>query len=408
MNPNCNCGRMMKLFEPITINGMRLKNRIVYPPIQMNMGLTNRRARAFYTERARGGAGLLLTGAVAIDYLASEELWGSTEGLTSFVERLQLLTNQIHEAGAKIGVQLFQGNRFPAGKGDARIQHPLGIEVNWPGVTLSGGDRVAPSPREGMREITIPEIEAIIYRFAKASRNVRKAGFDCVELPCAHGYFTCQFMMPEWNRRTDKYGGDLAGRMKFGIDLVTAVRAFVGPDFPILFRLGAIRANHSIHSDSITFAQELEKAGVDCLDVSVSSLGSANQGSPTKRYRMGTWVFLAEPIKKKVSIPVITVGRINTPEVAEDILSKGQADMVAIGRQLITDPFWPTKVLEGRSNEIVVCDSCNINCYAPNRKRRVPEGAPLCKKNERAGREWKTPAPGYTNMDRDVAISNIK
>ncbi len=108
---------------------------------------------------------------------------------------------------------------------------------------------------------------------------------------------------------------------------------------------------------------------------------------------MGTFAFLAEGVKKNVTIPVIAVGRINTPQVAEDILSKGQADMVAIGRQLIADPFWPKKVLEERYDDIVSCDSCNINCYSRTRKRRVPEGASLCKLNEHAGKEGETPSP---------------
>ena len=108
---------------------------------------------------------------------------------------------------------------------------------------------------------------------------------------------------------------------------------------------------------------------------------------------MGTWAFLAEAIKKNVNIPVIAVGRINTPAVAEEILTKGQADMVAIGRQLIADPFWPRKVSQGRRDEIVACDSCNIYCWAPTLRRRVSEGAPLCKFNERVGREWEIPAP---------------
>ena len=108
---------------------------------------------------------------------------------------------------------------------------------------------------------------------------------------------------------------------------------------------------------------------------------------------MGTWVYLAEAVKKNVNIPVTAVGRINTPKVAESILEKGQADMVAIGRQLIADPFWPKKVQEGRIDEIVACDSCNINCYSPIRKRRLPDNAPLCMVNERVGREWEIPAP---------------
>ncbi len=180
--------------------------------------------------------------------------------------------------------------------------------------------------------------------------------------------------------------------MKFGIDLVTAIRAWVGPDFPIFFRLGALEDNGSVHPDSITYAQQLEKASVDCLDVSTAGWGRI-PASPPKRYRMGTWAFLAEGIKKNVNIPVIAVGRINTPEVAEKTLSKGQADMVAIGRQLIADPFWPKKVLEGRRNEIVDCDSCNIYCYAPAFERRIPKGAPLCKFNERVGREWEMSSP---------------
>ena len=157
----------MKLFQPTTIRGMEVRNRIVYPAIQMNMGLTNRRARAFYTERAQGGAGLIITANTAIDNLASEELWGGPEELAGFIERLRKFTAQVHEAGARIGLQLWQANRFPQGRGT----QVAGQEAD-PG----SGDSVAPSPREDMRELTIPEIEAIIYRFAKGARNVRDAG----------------------------------------------------------------------------------------------------------------------------------------------------------------------------------------------------------------------------------------
>ena len=373
----------MQLFKPITIRGMELRNRIVFPSVQLDMGLANRRARAFYTERARGGAGLVLTGALAIDSLACEELWGGAEGLQAFVERLHAFTDQVHEAGARIGLQLWQGNRFPTGK----EVHAAGRETN-----AGSGDSVAPSARENMRELTVSEIESIIYRFSKAARNARAAGFDCVEIHGAHGYLPCQFASPEHNKRNDKYGGDLAGRMKFGIDLVTSVRAWIGLDFPLLFRLGAMDDNGIIHPDSISYAEELEKAGVDCLDISTSGWGRIPP-SPPRRFSMGTLVFLAAAIKKNVKIPVITVGRINTPEIAEEILTSEQADLVAIGRQLIADPFWPKKIMEGRRQEIIVCDSCNINCFSTIEKRRLPEGAPLCKLNERVGREWEMPPP---------------
>ena len=136
---------------------------------------------------------------------------------------------------------------------------------------------------------------------------------------------------------------------------------------------------------------ELEKAGVDCLDISSAGYGKTPV-APPKRHKMGTFAFLAKAIKEKVNIPVITVGRINTPEIAEEILTTGQADMVAIGRQLIADPFWPKKVMEERFNEVVACDSCNINCYSPAFERNLPEDAPICKNNERVGREWEIPA----------------
>ncbi|MFC1886172.1 tRNA-dihydrouridine synthase [Thermodesulfobacteriota bacterium] len=373
----------MKLFEPIIIHRMEAPNRIVYPAIQMNMGLTNRRARAYYAERAHGGAGIVTTANVSIDNLASEELWGGPEELDGFISRLRRLVDQVHDAGSLIGLQLWQANRFPQGRGVLLA----GVETD-PG----GGDRVAPSDREDMRELTIPEIEAIIYRFAKGSLNVRKAGFDFVELHGAHLYLPCQFTSPEHNTRTDKYGGDPKRRMQFGIDLVKAVRAFVGPEFPVFFRLGVLEKDDETHPDSIAYAKALEKAGVDCLNVSLSGVGR-KQITPTKRQRMGTFAHFAEAIKKNVNIPVIAVGRINSPKVAEKIIETGQADMVAIGRQLIADPFWPQKVRENRFSDVIACDSCNINCYSSIYKRKLPENAPLCKNNPRVGREWEIPAP---------------
>jgi len=370
----------MKLFEPIAIRSMVLPNRIVYPAIQLNMGMNGRRARAFYSERARGGAGLILTANTAIDNFACEELWGGTAGLNDFIKRLRVFTGEVHTAGGKIGVQLWQANRFPQGKG---------VQAAGKEMDPDSGDLIAPSASGDMRALTLPEIDAIIYRFAKGARNVREAGFDCVEIHGAHRYLLAQFSNAATNQRTDQFGGDLAGRMKLGLDIVKAMRAFVGPDFPILFRLGALEEDGQIHPDSLIYAKELEKAGADCLDISTGGWGPISV-SPSKKEPMGTFVYLAEPIKKTVSIPVIAVGRINTPEVAESILQKGQADMVAIGRQLITDPYWPAKVRENRFDEVMACESCSINCFAPAFERKLPPDAPLCKNNPLAGKEWES------------------
>ncbi len=370
----------MSLFEPITIRGMKLENRIVYPAIQINMGLTNRRARAFYAERALGGAGLVITANTSVDNLASDELWGGVDELNGFIGRLKKLTDQVHQSGAKIGLQLWMANRFPQGRG---VQI-AGVEAD-----PSSGDSVAPSAREDMRELTIPEIEAIIYRFAVGSLNVKKAGFDCVEIHAAHQYLACQFSALETNQRTDKYGGDPERRTRFGLDMVRAVRAYVGPDYPILFRLGALEKEGVIHPDSLAYAGKLEEAGVDCLDVSTGGFGSTPV-TPLKNEKMGLLIFLAEAIKNEVGIPVIGVGRINTPEIAQEILDGGRADMVAIGRQLIADPFWPRKVEEGRFSDVTACKSCNVNCYSAAFERKLPEGSPLCAVNEKVGKEWES------------------
>lgn len=376
----------MKLFEPLTIKGLRLKNRIVFPPIQLNIGMRSPRARAYYAERAWGGAGTLIVCATSVDVFASDEAWGKPGAVAEFVQAVREgLIQDIHASGAKVGIQLWHANL-----------HPQGIRYITHGQFAGGGAKVAPSAREDMRALTHKEIKTIIGKFGVAAARVQEAGFDFVELHGAHGYLLAQFFSPLENRRPDEYGGSLEGRMRFGLECVAAAREKVGPLYPIFFRLGARDGRPGSFSleEAIAYARALEKAGVDVLDISVAEgLGARPGPSPAKRYPMGTFVPLAEAIRREVSVSVIAVGRINLPEVAESILVRGQADLVAIGRQLLCDPFWPKKVREGRVAEIVACDSCNINCFSPIQPRRLPQDAPLCKKNPRLGHEFEIPAP---------------
>ncbi|MFC1978171.1 FAD-dependent oxidoreductase, partial [Chloroflexota bacterium] len=176
------------------------------------------------------------------------------------------------------------------------------------------------------------------------------------------GYLPCQFFSPADNHRTDRYGGDLAGRMRFGSDCVRAMRQAVGEHYPLYFRLGAYedRPDGVTLDDSAEFAEQLEKAGVDVIDVSVGTTTRPELYHVSgPRQAEGALVPFAAAVKKKVNVPVIAVGRIKTPAFAESILTEGKADLVAIGRQLIADPFWPQKVAEGREDEIVPCISCN-------------------------------------------------
>jgi 2,4-dienoyl-CoA reductase-like NADH-dependent reductase (Old Yellow Enzyme family)/thioredoxin reductase len=337
----------MKLFEPITIRGMTLKNRIIMPPMQVNLGFRNSRAQAYFAERARGGVAAIITPATSVDSFIFDEAWGRVGGAARFINGARLLVDAVHDAGAKVGIQLWHGNYLPQGIGmiDRR------------------GQPVAPSPREEMRELTVEEIHSIVLKFALAAVGAKLAGFDFVELHGAHGYLLSQFFSPAFNRRTDEYGGDLAGRMRFAVECVSTTRAAVGEDYPIFFRVGAWEdmVDGIKTKQAVQFAAELERAGVDVIDVSVGYLSEAGSGaSPGPDKPMGTFVHLAEAIKKKVRIPVVAVGRLNTPDIAEALLAEGKADLVAIGRQLIADPLWPKKVAAGQTEDIVPCLSCNI------------------------------------------------
>jgi 2,4-dienoyl-CoA reductase-like NADH-dependent reductase (Old Yellow Enzyme family) len=213
----------MKLFEPLMINGMTLKNRIVMPAMQLQLGLTNRRARAFYLTRANGGVGAIIMCATSVDLFTEDSVWGRPNGVALFVEKMRSFTDEIRQTGAKIGIQLWHGNQWPAGTGE----------------TIRGAEQVAPSAKDDRRALTIAEIERIIGKFAKAAGTAQSAGFDFVEIHGAHGYLVCQFFSGADNQRTDRYGGDLEGRMRFGLAIVGAVRQRVGEKFPIIYRLGA-------------------------------------------------------------------------------------------------------------------------------------------------------------------------
>jgi 2,4-dienoyl-CoA reductase-like NADH-dependent reductase (Old Yellow Enzyme family) len=366
----------MKLFEPLKIKKMKLKNRIVMAPMQLVLGLTNKRARAYYLERAKGGVGCIILAATAVDLLIDDKAWGRPDGVARFTDSMQSFTDEIRKFGAKIGIQLWHGNHLPAGNGSG----------NLPASKL-----VAPSAIDGMKELTKDKIQTITDKFAMASKKAMESGLDFIDLHGAHGYLLCQFFSGADNKRTDEYGGDLYARMRFGLETVKSVRDTVGDDFPIFYRLGAEekRTGGVTLRQSKLFAIELEKAGVAAMDVSIGHTMNRN-ASPSKRAKPGTFVYLAEAIKQNLKIPVIAVGRIHTPDMAEAILAQKKADLIAIGRQLITDPYWPQKVQEGSAKKIIPCESCNT-CFRPLRSSKWKPGDPICKVNERAGREIDLP-----------------
>ena len=360
----------MKLLEPITIRGVEFKNRIVMAPMQVGVGLRSPRARAYYLERAKGGVGTIIMAGTSVDVFATDDAWGKSGGVDAFLDGVRPLISGVQQAGARIGVQLWHGNQFPLGTGTPQDTR---------------GEPVAPSATADRRELTMPEIETIFTRFAQATVNCQRAGFDFVEVHGAHGYLVCQFFSAGTNQRRDKYGGDLAGRMRFGSECVSTMRTAVGGDYPIFYRLGALEdiRNGVTQEESVQFAAELEKAGVDVIDVSLgATTGSGLNSSPGPDQPEGTFVSLAEAIKHQVKVPVIAVGRFRTPQVAKDVVEQGRVDMIAIGRQLIADPYWPQKVAAGRHEDIMPCISCNA-CFETG----LATGNLRCSVNAIAGRE---------------------
>ncbi len=361
----------MELFEPIKIRGMELKNRFIMPAMHLNLGFLGKRAITFYEERAKGGVGCINTAAITPDPFLFDAVWEGRGTAASFVAKLkETLVPAVHKHGAKIGIQLWYNNMYPAGM--------------WGGYNLGAddivGDWIAPSARGKFRALTIEEIKTIIRNLVLASLKIKEAGFDFVDFNIAHGYLPCQFFSPLYNLRDDEYGGDLRRRMQFGIDLLTQARQALGEDYPIEVRLGAeeYKQKGIVLADSVEYAAELVKAGADIISVSVAD--PFPQICPFADEPAGTYVPLAEAVKDRVDTLVVGVGNIKTREDAEAVLATGKIDLVGIGRQLIADAHWVKKIEEGRDDKIVTCLSCNDCCDSVTVERSVVR----CAVNDRA------------------------
>ncbi len=356
-----------KLFEPISIGSMELKNRLVMPPMCTNYasesGAVTGRLIDYYVERAKGGVGFIIVEAATIDSSVGKiincQLCVDDD---KFIPGLSDLTEAVQARDAKIALQIHHGGRqaqskFNQGRTPISASNVPFIDIYGtpPGSVLSN-----PQP------LTIEEINVIVEKFGEAANRAKIAGFNAVEIHGAHGYLIAQFLSPYTNKRTDAYGGNFDGRMRFALEIIQRVREKAGQDLPISFRLSADEyVNGGITLElAKKIAKKLEEAGVDLLNIS-GSLGETDHmcNAPMAIPR-GYLVHLAEAIKRIVKIPVITVGRINDPRFAERILIDGKADLVAIGRALIADPEWPLKAFEGRLDDIRKCIACNYGCIS--------------------------------------------
>ncbi len=365
------------LFTPITINGLEVKNRLFLPAMHLNMCRNYQvtdRLIAFYAERARGGAGMITVGYAAVDELSAHPLHIGAHR-DEFLPGLARLAAAIREHGARAAVQLNHAGRY---------NHSL---------LLGGRQPVAPSAvpsrltGEAPRALEAGEIREIIDSFARAAQRVRQAGFDAVEILAGTGYLISEFLSPLTNRRTDEYGGSLENRMRFGLEVVRAVREKIGDDFPLVVRVNGndFMPGGIGRRDLQAFAVRLVAAGADALCVNVGWHEAAVPQIVTKVPR-GVFAYLARGIREAVTVPVIASHRINDPAVARQMLADGSCDAVAMGRALIADPFLPEKARSGREELIVHCVACGQGCFDNLFKMKAVE----CLCNPLAGREWET------------------
>lgn len=339
------------LNTPVRVGAVEVKNRFVMPPMDTNYGNVDgslsRKQYAYYTERARGGMGLIITEAVAVSHprglISEHQLDFKTPNCTP---EHHDLTDSVHGFGAKIIPQLHHGGfmAVPAYN--------------------DGEQSVSASEFMGAREMTNEEVRQVIADFIHGAELARDGGFDGVEIHASHMYLINQFLSPACNQRTDEYGGSLENRFRMLKEIITGIREVCPRPFMLSVRLavedafpGGIKLE-----EGVQYAKWCEELGADMINATYGFYTTVSALTESQWQDEGLRVYLSEELKKNISIPVAIVGKLRTPEKMAEIIEEGKADMIVIGRQTICDPYLPSKVFAGKPDEIRPCLNCNDGC----------------------------------------------
>lgn len=343
------------IFEPLTIRRMTMKNRIVMMPMGTNYGEQNGEMSFlhinYYEQRAKGGTGLIMVENANVDFpLGSNGTSQIRIDQDSYIPRLFKLTETIHRHGACIGIQI---NHAGASASEARtgVQPVSASDVP----SKAGGDIPRPLEKD--------EILRIVKKYGQAAKRAQMAGFDAVEIHAGHSYLISQFISPTTNKRTDEFGGSAENRSRFAKMILEEVRAQVGPFFPIFLRLSAdeMIENGNTLEDTLEYLTYIQEE-VDAFDVSCGLNSSLQYQIDANYFKDGWRSYMAKAVKEKFNKPCVSMGNYRDPQVVEDILANGDADMIGMGRGLIADPEWVNKVQFGKACDIRKCISCNIGC----------------------------------------------
>lgn len=378
------------LFAPGTIGGVEIRNRIVQAPMGTGLiqnGKVTHQEVAFQAERARGGIGLLITGAAVVHETSKFpvriilEAWDE-EG----IEALRRRVEAVQAEGARIFGQLIHlGRESPGGQTDYAPMAPSAV--------TTARD---PSPPH---EMTAAEIRLIVDSFGRSAQNFEAAGYDGVEIHAAHGYLVAQFLSASANARRDAYSGEtLEGRMRFLLELVQEIRSRCHPGYPVGVRLSADEhaPGGMMLDDTLEIVDALQTdAPVDYVSITTGMRGAYVKDST---FDEGFALPLSEAVKQIVDVPVMVAGRFRMPDLAEQALAAGQADFIAVGRGILVDPEWAIKAREGRVAQIRPCIGIVQDC-------RRAEGLVACAVNARTGRELELPKLGPAIERRRVIVA---
>ena len=336
------------------IGNLEIKNRFVMAPMGVRYAAPNGEVTeqliSYYETRAKGGVGLIIVETSHIEIAGKNMIGGLGIYSDKHILGLQCLTDRIHAQGAKVAIQLLHRGRNAS---DAVTGEPVKLVSFVPNICPAHG-----------RVLTVPEIEYLIEIYGEAALRAKKSGFDAVEIHGTHGYLINQFMSPLTNQRTDEYGGNFENRMRFPLRVIECVRRKVGPDFPILFRMGTQEGYPGGLSmrEALPIADSLAKSGIDALHVS-AGITESNLVIPNAEKSEAWNSDDTGKIKRLVgSLPVVAVGRYSSPQKAEEVLREGKADFIALGRPLLADPEYVKKFFVGQQNEIMHCIACNEGC----------------------------------------------